>query len=94
MNPSNLRLHVGRIIKSKYKGVQADAAAAFGISGSRLSRFLSGRDEAGPTMLEALGLERVVSYKKLGRRLTAAERRQMELLKELERRQRAASNGR
>jgi DNA-binding transcriptional regulator YdaS (Cro superfamily) len=54
------------------KGSQRDFAQLLGVSPSYLSDVLKGRRDAGPKVLAALGLKRVVSYLPAGRSRKAA----------------------
>ena len=52
-------------LRARLKGrTQTELAREFGVSPSYLSDVLSGRREPGASILEPLGLRRVVTYKK------------------------------
>jgi len=54
---------VRRLVCKRLKGrTQREVAAELGVSCSYLNDYLRFRREAGPTMLEALGLRRVARY--------------------------------
>jgi transcriptional regulator with XRE-family HTH domain len=57
------------------KGSQRDFAQSLGVSPSYLSDVLKGRRDAGPKVLAALGLKRVVSYVAASRPRKAATAR-------------------
>jgi transcriptional regulator with XRE-family HTH domain len=61
MNPINL------MRKRLEKMTQSELASELGISVSYLSDILNDRRDPGPRVLEALGVEKVVSYRKKSR---------------------------
>lgn len=62
MTEQQLREHVKRQIG---RNGQGEFARRIGVSDPYLSRFLSGRDGPGPTILAGLGMERVVLYRSM-----------------------------
>jgi transcriptional regulator with XRE-family HTH domain len=57
------------ILRQRINGrTQSAVAKELGIMPSYLSDVLKGRREPGPQVLDALGLERVISYRQKGRK--------------------------
>lgn len=64
MTKSELLQHLRRLIDEA--GTQKDLAVKLGVSPTYLGDVLLGRKEPGKKLLDALGFERVVIYRKVG----------------------------
>jgi hypothetical protein len=63
ITPTDLLDRLRATITIDFGGSQTKAAAHFQISGGYLSDILNGRREIGPAIYEALGFERLVTFR-------------------------------